>query len=333
MGVAIRDILADYRAFPEWESLRGTAAVDAHNALYQFLSIIRQPDGTPLMDHEGRVTSHLSGLFFRTVNLLERGLLPVFIFDGAPPEFKQETIRKRREVREEAGVRWQEALKRGDTEEAYLQARSASRIDELIISSSKELLAHMGIPCIDAPSEGEAQAACMVKGGEVQYAVSQDYDSLLFGAPVLVRNLTISGRRKMRGRTITVRPERLVLKEILEGLGLTQEELVEIAILIGTDFNAGVPRVGAKTALKIVRKDAFEETLQDKVPEFDPEPVRSFFLSPPCTPVSGLKWSGPDEGGITAMLCEEYDFSRDRVVAALEKISVKAGQKTLDHWF
>lgn len=333
MGVALRDILGDYKQTIEWDALRGTAGVDAHNALYQFLSIIRQPDGTPLMDREGRITSHLSGIFFRSVNFLEKGIRPVFIFDGKSPEFKADTIEKRRSAREEAGQRWEDALRRGDTEEAYRQARSASRIDERVIATSKELLERMGIPWIDAPSEGEAQAAYMVQKGDLRYAVSQDYDALLFGAPVLARNLTISGKRKVRGRMLTIKPERLILKDILSGLDLTREKLIEIGILIGTDFNPGIRGIGAKTALKIVQNDQFISTFQEKQPDFNPEPIREFFLHPPTTGEYVLSWKPVDEDGIIEMLCERYDFSRERLITSLDKLRGKAGQKTLDQWF
>jgi flap endonuclease-1 len=285
------------------------------------------------MDREGRVTSHLSGLFFRTVNFIEKGIRPVFIFDGVPPDFKTATIEQRRETRRVAGEKWQEALEAGDIEEAYKQARSSSRVDEEVIQSSKSLLRLMGIPAVDAPSEGEAQAAFMAARGDVSYPVSQDYDSLLFGAPVLVRNMTVSGKRKFRNRTLTVRPEKIVLREVLEGLAITREQLVEIGILIGTDFNEGIRGVGAKTALKIVQRDAFAATAEEKMTGFDPGPVREFFLHPPVTADYDLAWTPPDEGGILEMLCEGYDFSPERVSGSLEKIAGKRGQKTLDQWF
>ncbi|MDD1655972.1 MAG: flap structure-specific endonuclease, partial [Methanomicrobiales archaeon] len=133
MGVALRDILVPYKKQVGWESLAGVAAVDAHNALYQFLSIIRQPDGTPLMDGQGRVTSHLSGILFRTLNFLELGIRPVFIFDGTPPDLKAGTIQERREVRREAGERWREALARGEVEEARKHAMASSRVDDFVI--------------------------------------------------------------------------------------------------------------------------------------------------------------------------------------------------------
>ncbi|TAJ44521.1 flap endonuclease-1 [Methanofollis fontis] len=333
MGVALRDILEDYRQDVDPGTLRGAIAVDAFNALYQFLTIIRQPDGTPLMDGEGRITSHLSGLFFRNINFLESGMRPVYVFDGAPPDLKAETVAKRREVRDAAGERWKEALVRGDTEEAYRQARQSARIDDAIIASSERLLDLMGIPWCVAPSEGEAQAAYMAMQGDVSAAASQDYDALLFGAPSLVRNLTVSGKRRFRGRTVVVRPERIELAAVLNGLSLDREQLVEIAILVGTDFNPGIRGVGAKTALKIVGKGEFEKVLEEKAPEFDPEPVRSFFLNPPVSTDYRLEWGEADREGIIGMLCDEYAFSTGRVEAALEKIGVRSGQRTLDAWF
>lgn len=333
MGVAIRDILTDCKETLTWDDLSGIAAVDAHNALYQFLSIIRQPDGTPLMNGAGRVTSHLSGILFRTANFLERGIKPVFVFDGKPPELKQDTINERREVRARADEAWKAALREGDMEEAYKQASASARIDSHTIESSRELLDLLGIPWIQAPSEGEAQAAYMVRKGDVTYAVSQDYDSLLFGSPVLVRNLTVSGRRKTRGRTITVNPERIVLSSLLDRLGVTREQLVEIGILVGTDFNTGIRGVGGKTALKIVRNGEFESVIAEKSPEFDPAPIRDFFLDPPVTDDYALEWRAPDVDGVVKMLCGRYDFSEERVRSALSRVSVKAAQKTLDAWF
>ena len=333
MGVALREILTEYKTAIPWESLAGTAAVDAHNALYQFLSIIRQPDGTPLMDSKGRVTSHLSGIFFRVLNFLEKGIQPVFVFDGEPPLFKQSTVEERREERRQAREKWQEALARGDTVEAYKQARSAARVDTFVIKSSRELLDRMGVPVVQAPSEGEAQAAFLAERGDARYAVSQDYDALLFGTPVLARNLTVSGKRKVRGRTVTINPEKIVLKEVLRGLEISREELIQIAILVGTDFNPGIYGIGPKTALKVVRKGEFESTLRAKDPDWDYTPILEFFLSPPVTESYTLSWGRPDPEAIRTMLCDEYEFSLDRVNSGLEKLSEGRGQKTLDSWF
>ncbi|HVN73758.1 MAG TPA: flap endonuclease-1 [Methanoregula sp.] len=333
MGVALRDIIAGYKTPVTWESLPGIAAVDANNALYQFLTIIRQPDGTPLMDRKGRITSHLSGILFRVSNFMEKGIRPVFVFDGIPTELKQETIEERRKIRDTAGEKWKEAVERGDEEEAYKQARSSARVDDEIIAGSKELLRLMGLPTVQAPGEGEAQASHMAAKGDARYVVSQDYDTLLFGAPNLVRNLTVSGKRKIRGRTVTVSPERLVLAEVLAGLNLSREQLIQVGILIGTDFNPGIAGVGAKTGLKIVQRGEFAQKLEEKLPGFDPEPVMDIFLHPDVTDSYSLAWEHPDVPAIKRMLCGEYDFSEDRVEKALENFCVKAGQRTLESWF
>jgi len=333
MGVALRDIIVEYKVPITWEALPGVAAVDAHNALYQFLSIIRQPDGTPLMDTNGRVTSHLSGILFRNASFLERGIRPVYVFDGPPPDFKQKTIEERRSARVQAGVAWEEALAKGDTKEAYKQARSSSKVDREIIETSKKLLSLMGIPCIEAPSEGEAQATHMVMQGDASYVVSQDYDTLLFGVPMLVRNLTISGKRKIHGRSVTLNPEKVTLAEVVKGLGITREQLIQIAVLIGNDFNPGVKGIGPKTGLKLVKEGSFEKTLREREPDFDPGPVIDFFLQPPITSDYDLAWHPPDLVKIEEMLCGEYNFSVERIRKALEGIAGKAGQKTLDKWF
>jgi len=333
MGVALRDILTDYKTPVTLETIPGIAAIDANNTLYQFLTIIRQPDGTPLMDGRGRVTSHLSGILFRISNFMEKGIRPVFVFDGIPAVLKQATIDERRKIRDTAGERWKDAVERGDEAEAYRQARSATRVDTTIIASSKELLGLLGIPFVQAPGEGEAQASYMVAKGEARYVVSQDYDTLLFGAPTLVRNLTVSGKRKIRGRTVTVSPERLILSELLGGLHLTREQLIEVSILTGTDFNPGVDGVGAKTGLKIVQKGEFAQKLREKQPDFDPAPVMDLFLHPTVTDDYTLVWGHPDVAGIKKMLCGEYEFSEERVSRALENFTVKAGQKTLEGWF
>ena len=333
MGVALRDIILEYKSPVNWDALPGVAAIDASNALYQFLTIIRQPDGTPLMDRHGRVTSHLSGILFRMVNFMEKGIKPVFVFDGQPVGLKQATIDQRRKLRSEAGDRWKEAIARGDEEEAYKQARASTRVDTEVIRTSQDLLSLMGIPYLQAPGEGEAQAAHMAAKGDVRYVVSQDYDTLLFGAPTLVRNLTVSGKRKIRGRTVTVTPERIVLADLLDGIHLTREQLVEIGILVGTDFNDGLTGVGAKTALRLVQKGESAAKLKEKLPDFDPAPVRDIFLNPTVTDSYELAWGQPDVEGIVQLLCGTYDFSEERVRKALEGFTVKAGQRSLDAWF
>jgi len=334
MGVSLKEIVKEYAKPCKTEDLSGIVAIDALNTLYQFLTIIRQPDGTPLMDSSGRTTSHLSGLFYRTISMLEVGLQPVFIFDGKPPELKRATNEERHARREEAELKFHEAQRAGDTEAAYKYARSAARPDEAIIQSAKDLLTAMDIPYLIAPSEGEAQAAYMVMQGDVTYAASQDYDTLLFGAPSFLRNLTVSGRRKIRGRTIQVHPEIITLKDALAGLSLTREELIQIAILIGTDFNPGVPGIGAKRGLKAVKNGEYEKTLEQAPPaDIDYDEVMNFFLHPPVTDEYSLEWKNLDAETVRSFLCDDYEFSDEKIMRTLEKVANTKEQKSLDQWF
>lgn len=333
MGVALRDILTDFKHPATSDELHGTAAIDAFNALYQFLSIIRQPDGTPLMDKEGRITSHLSGIFFRTAHFLQEGIHPVFVFDGKPPEMKTNTIQERKDIRNESKEKWDEAKRKGDLTGAFRYAMSSSVVDEKIISSSRTLLGLMGLPIVDAPSEGEAQAAYMACKGDVDYVVSQDYDTLLFGTPVLIRNLTISGKRRIHGRQVTIQPERIMLPDVLHNLDISRDQLIDIAILTGTDFNPGIKGIGAKTGLKKVKSGDFEDIIQEKCPGFDPTPIREFFKNPPVSDTYDVKNSSIDREGVFSFLCDEYGFSPERVNPVLDKISKKEKQKTLESWF
>lgn len=218
-------------------------------------------------------------------------------------------------------------------EGAFRYAMSSSAVDERIISSARALLELMGVPVVDAPSEGEAQAAHMVIRGDIDYVVSQDYDTLLFGSPILVRNLTISGKRRIHGRAVTIQPERIILSEVLADLGISRDQLIDIAILTGTDFNPGIKGIGAKTGLKKVKSGDFDGLIRDRSPGFDPEPIRSFFKNPPVTDSYNLTSCPVDREGVFSFLCNDYGFSPERVNPILDKISKKEKQKTLESWF
>ncbi|HDG64131.1 flap endonuclease-1 [Thermococcus sp.] len=338
MGVPIGELLPKKEL--ELENLNGRkVAIDAFNAIYQFLSTIRQRDGTPLMDSKGRITSHLSGLFYRTINLMEAGIKPAYVFDGKPPEFKKKELEKRAEAREEALEKWEMALARGELEEAKKYAQRASKVNEILIEDAKKLLELMGIPWVQAPSEGEAQAAYMASKGDVWTSASQDYDSLLFGTPKLVRNLTITGRRKLPGKDIyiEVRPELILLEDVLKELKLTREKLIELAILVGTDYNpGGVKGLGPKKALEIVKHSKDPLLKYQKTSEIDLYAIKEFFLNPPTTNDYKLEWKLPNEDGIIKFLCDEHNFSEERVKNGLERLkkAIRAGKQfTLDTWF
>ncbi|MCD6398903.1 MAG: flap structure-specific endonuclease, partial [Candidatus Aenigmarchaeota archaeon] len=205
MGVNISELVGESKKTIEIDELTGRKiAIDALNVLYQFLSTIRQPDGTPLKDSKGNITSHLSGLFYRTMKLLQNGIKPCYVFDGKPPKFKETTNQARRKLREDAREKYKEALEKGNIEEARKWAQQGVKVDADIIEDSKNILEAMGIPCVQAPSEGEAQASFLCKNGDVWAASSQDFDSLLFGTPILLRNITVSSRKKIPRKNIYV---------------------------------------------------------------------------------------------------------------------------------
>jgi flap endonuclease-1 len=335
MGVDLGDLLRKKKI--EIKDLSGRwVAVDAFNTLYQFLSIIRQKDGTPLMDSSGRVTSHLSGLLYRTTNLLDEGLKVAFVFDGEPPSFKSETLQQRSNIREKAEAAWEEA--RASGEDGFKYAQASSRLNAEILQDARRLIESMGLPIVQAPSEGESQAAHMAGRGDVYIVGSQDYDSLLFGAPRVVRNLAITGKRKLPRKNIyvDVEPEEIDLEEGLAALGISRKQLVEIGILCGTDFNSGLPRVGPKTALKLIReKGDLESVLKDQNAEIENyTEIREFFLHPLVTDDYVIKMSKPNVGKIVSFLVEERDFDAERVEKTARRLEevYRSGQSTLDRW-
>ncbi len=337
MGVELKDIITKHER--TFEELEGKMAVDAYNTLYQFVSIIRQPDGTPLMDSKGRITSHLSGLLYRTCNLLEKNILPIYVFDGEPSELKKRTIAERAAAKLEAEEERKKALEVGDIARAGVLAQRTSRLTREMVEESKTLLTLMGLPYVQAPSEGEAQCSAMAQDGIVRSAASQDYDSMLFGAPSLIRNLTISGRRKLprSNNYVEVVPEEIILEETLAQLGITREKLVWIGILSGTDFNPGIHGIGPKKALKLVKEhDSFPAILNAIQKEMDWKPVEDLFLNPRVKKVSKeeIKVGKPDREKIVAFMTDR-DFSIERVensIARGFKQPVDSKQGQLDKW-
>jgi flap endonuclease-1 len=306
-------------------ALRGKVlAVDGNGELYQFLALIRLRDGTPLRDAHGRVTSHLSGLFFRTTRLIaDHALRPVFVFDGTPPPRKAATLEKRRAVKRQFEREHAEALARGDLAEAYSKATMTSRLTREMVNEARELLRLLGLPTLQAPAEGEAQAAHMAATQAVWAAASKDYDTLLFGAPRLVRFITISGKEFLpsQGMFRPIVPEIIGLQPHLDAWHLTRAQLIDLAILVGTDFNAGVKGIGPKKALRLVQTHGRIEDMPAEVRDAvgDPSEVRDIYLHPAVTDDYAIQFGEPDVDGVIKFLCEERIFSRERVTAALER--------------
>ena len=327
MGVKLKDIIE-----PETISLKDlegrAVSIDAFNTLYQFLSTIRQHDGRPLSDEHGNVTSHLSGILYRNSSMVEKGIKPIYIFDGKAPELKSETQAKRREVRYEAEKIYKQALEAGDTEKARKFAMRSSKLSGEIIESSKKLLTYMGIPYVEAKGEGEAQAAYLVAKGDAYAVASQDYDCLLFGAKRVVRNLAVSSNL---GNL-----EYYQLDNVLASLDVTREELVDMGILIGTDFSDGLKGIGAKTALKLAHNGKLEEKINElkKESDHDIDEVREIFLNHNVNTDYEIKWNKPDKDRLIEFLCYEHGFSENRVVKAADKLgNLNSSQGSLDAWF
>lgn len=322
MGVDLKDIIS-----PEeitFQDLRGhVIAIDALNFLYQFLASIRQYDGTPLMDSQGRVTSHLSGLLYRTVKLINLGIKPVYVFDGDAPELKKQEIERRRERKLEAKEKWEKALAEKRVEDAKKFARRTSRVTPEMKEDAKKLLGLMGVPWVQAPAEGEAQCVWLCKRGDAWAVGSQDYDSLLLGAERLLRGLTLSKSSKL---------EIIHLKKNLERIGINREQLIEMEILVGTDFNKGVKGIGPKTALKIVRGGKLNEIKVD----FNFAEVKKLFLKPKVTNDYQIEFRDCQEEKLKEFLCDDYGFSPERmekVTQNLRKGWKELSQKDLSRWF
>lgn len=343
MGVDISAIIKDLKHEKELSDFsKKTIAFDAYNVIYQFLASIRQQDSTPLMDLKGNITSHLSGLFYRTIRLITIGIKPIFVFDGKPPAFKRVLLEREKEKRM-AEALMEKAKVQEIEEEQLLYSKQSLKLTKNMVEESINLLEALGVPCVIAESEGEAQAAYMVKKGIAHYSASQDYDSLLFGSPMLVRNLSISEKRKLPRRDdyVVIKPEVIILDEVLNNLEISLDQLIMIGIIIGTDFNEGVKGVGSKTALKIVKqyknvddvKRHIKEKYNAEIDNFDE--VFEFFKNPPVKDVV-LENKEINEEMIVKILVEEHDFSEERIknaIAELKEAKQKEKQTSLREWF
>lgn len=323
MGIKLKDIIVR-RPIAENELKGKVVAFDAYNMLYQFISSIRTPEGHPLSSSDGTVISHLKGLLSRTSNLIKNGIKPVMVFDGKPHELKKGTLDMRRERKERAQKEWERAVELGDMEKARSKAMQTSHLTDEMVDQTRELLYRMGIPVIQAPSDGEAQASYMCIRGDAYAVSSQDFDSLLFGCPILIRNLGVTGRRKLPGRRsyVNVDPEVIPLKETLERMDVTREQLIDMAILIGTDFNEGVKGIGPKTALKLVREYGDLEAISNekRIPLLEYDEIRKIFLDPSVTDEYSLSFREPDEEAVKEMLVEGLGFGLQGVEKSLSNM-------------
>jgi flap endonuclease-1 len=338
MGLQIREIIPSKEI--SIADLKGRVlAVDSHNMLYQFLTTMRQADGTPLTDLKGRITSHLVGLHSRTANLLQNGLKPVFVFDGKPPDLKRKEQERRSDAKKEALGKFEEAKDSEDIAGMKKYGGRTARLDKEMIAEAKRLIGAMGCPIVDAPSEGEAQAAHIAKRGDAHAVVSQDYDSLLYTAPILVRNLSVAGRRKLPGKPVyqNVSPEMIDIRQVLAELGMTPDQLITLAMLVGTDYNlGGIKGIGPKKAIALVKSNQDLDKLfsEAKWSEHFSYPWQDVFRTFKQMPVSDdytIRFHPPDKDAMVDLLCDEHGFAKERVISSIEGLDRK--QKGLSDFF
>lgn len=356
MGTQIGKLLLNCRQEIEYTDLyKKKVGIDAYNMIYAVLAPIRsrQSGGGYLTDSDGNVTSHLSGLFYRMTNLLPYDIQPVFIFDGKPPIFKEKEIKTRKERKKAAERKREEAIARGDMEEAMRYAQATTHITSNMVNDAKRLLDYFGIPIIQAASEAEAQGAFLVQEGILDAIASQDYDSFLFGSPEVIRNLTITRRRRMstQDKNIELSLEKIVLNDLLIELGLeTRDQLIMLGLLVGTDYNPkGIKGIGPKTGLKLVKKHRTPSSLfkyiETKYPTettfpYPPETLLNYFKAPEVDKNVKITRNKPQLSKITEFLVEERDFNKERIETQLSrmislqrKLKQQTGQQSLDKFF
>ena len=340
MGVLLTPILK--REQTSFKALYGRSfAVDASIELHQFLALIRKPDGSLFTDPKGRVTSHLIGLLTRTSRLVtDYNLRPLFVFDGRPNPLKRATIEARKRVQQKAHTEYVQAIAAKDYPRAWSKVVMTGRVTGEVVADAKRLLSLMGIPWLEALEDGEAQASFMAAKGDVWAVGSKDYDCLLFGAPVLARYLTLTGREYLPSKRTSrpLIPELVKLADNLDILGISREQLVDLALLVGTDFNEGVMGIGPKKGLTLIRKygtaEKFPEEIRKELPD-DLNQVRSIFLHPRVLENYSLKRGRPDPDGLVEFLCEERAFSSDRVEKIADRLidSRAETDSQLGKWF
>lgn len=310
-------------------------------SLYSFLVAVRS-DGQQLMSDTGETTSHLMGLFYRTLRIVDNGIKPLYVFDGAPPKLKSGELAKRFQRKSEAQESHEEAKETGTAEEVEKFSRRTVRVTREHNAEAQRLLKLMGVPYIIAPTEAEAQCAVLARAGKVYAAASEDMDTLTFNSPVLLRKLTFAEQRKEPIQEIN-------LERVLEGLEMTYEMFIDLCILLGCDYVDPVRGIGPKVALNLIREHKslenvvkhIQESTKFTIPDDWPyQEARLLFLEPDVrsaeAPECEFKWDSPDVDGLIKFLVQEKGFSEDRVrsaAARLQKNLKSSQQARLEGFF
>jgi flap endonuclease-1 len=346
MGVAIGSLIKECKEKIDLNDFKQkTLGFDAYNILYQFVTTIRGSDGQPLTNSSGEITSHINGLFYRVCKILNYGIKPVFVFDGESNILKKETKEKRSQIRTNAKEKYKQAIKEGNIEETNKYARQSATINKQIIQESKEFLLNLGVDYINAPGEAESQIAYLTKNKYFDYSVSQDFDCILFGSPNLLKNISVSGKRKVPGKNIyiDVYPYKLESKCIFNKLGIDRKKLIWLSIFIGTDFNKKIKGIGPKTALKLVKKyDNYKDIIKEleskgKKIDFDFKEIENIFYNPNIDKDPKIEKGKLNIPKLKDLLINKYEFNENRINNYLNKFLKNKEelekQKTIDKWF
>ncbi|KAF2307356.1 hypothetical protein GH714_026604 [Hevea brasiliensis] len=315
-------------------------AIDASMSIYQFLIVVGRIGTEMLTNEAGEVTSHLQGMFTRTIRLLEAGIKPVYVFDGQPPDLKKEELAKRYSRRADATEDLAQAVETGNKEDIEKFSKRTVKVTKQHNEDCKRLLKLMGVPVIEAPSEAEAECAALCKSGKVYAVASEDMDSLTFGAPRFLRHLMDPSSKKIPVMEFEV-------SKILEELNLTMDQFIDLCILSGCDYCDSIRGIGGQTALKLIRQHGSIENILEninkeryQIPEDWPyQEARQLFKKPIVLAHEEepeLKWTASDEEGLITFLVNENGFNSDRVTKAIEKIKAaknKSSQGRLESFF
>ena len=297
-------------------------------SIYSFLIAVRS-DGQQLMNESGETTSHLMGMFYRTLRIVDNGIKPLYVFDGAPPKLKSGELAKRFARKHEANEAHEEAKETGTAEEVEKFSRRTVRVTREHNDECKKLLTLMGVPYIVAPTEAEAQCAVLARGGKVYAAASEDMDTLCFDSPILLRHLTFSEQRKEPIQEIH-------LDRVLAGLAMDRKQFIDLCILLGCDYVDPIPKIGPSTAVNLIKEHGSLEKVVEHI-QNDPKhrytipddwpyvEARELFLDPDVRPADhpdcDFKWDAPDVEGLVKFLVTEKGFSEDRVRSAAQRLT------------
>lgn len=290
-------------------------AIDISILIYQVVIAIRNT-GSDLTNDKGDVTSHILGIFNKTLSFLERGIIPIYIFDGKPPNLKKKILEARNIIRKKALEKYSDA--QTEAEKIKYFKRSVY-ITKKQIDECQELLQLMGIPYIEAPEEADSQLAYLCKENLVYAVLTEDMDILTFGSPRIIRNLT--NNKKI--------PIEIELDKVLNRLSLTHEQFIELCILFGCDYCSSLSDIKQlevyNTYLnnKSIEKTIFE--LRSKgyyVSNIDYQEAKQYFINLSYETVneSQLVLKQPNVNKLIEVLVDRYGLIRYKVINKLRKL-------------